>query len=80
LDEYDIYLANDEYWVLGDNRLGSNDCRYWGPLKASLIHGKIVFRLISIDSNESWLILDILKNPIEFWKRVRWSRFFQPVR
>lgn len=79
LDEYDVHLGSDEYWVLGDNRLGSNDCRYWGPLKASLIHGKIKFRLISIDSSDSWLIFDILKHPIEFWTRVRWSRFFQRV-
>jgi hypothetical protein len=35
--------------------------------------------LWSIDSDESWWILDLLKNPIDFWKRVRWNRFFQRV-
>jgi signal peptidase I len=79
LDEYDIKLGANEYWVLGDNRRGSNDSRFWGPLDGDLIHGKIVLRLISIDSNDSWLIFDLLSNPISFWKRVRWSRFMQLV-
>lgn len=79
LDEYDITLGPDQYWVLGDNRRGSNDSRFWGPLDGELIHGKIVFRLISIDSNDSWLIFDILSHPINFWKRVRWGRFLQRV-
>ncbi len=79
MDEYDIKLGPNQYWVMGDNRRGSNDSRFWGPLDAEHIHGKIIWRLISIDSSDSWLILDILFNPIDFWKRVRWSRFFQRV-
>ncbi len=79
VDEYDITLGEHQYWVMGDNRQGSNDSRFWGALDGSLIHGKITFRLISIDSNDSWLVLDIIKHPISFWSRVRWSRFFQRV-
>lgn len=79
IDEYDIQLAADEYWVMGDNRKNSYDSRNWGPLKREFIHGKIVFRIMSIDSRDSWLILDLLRHPIEFWSRVRWSRFFQWV-
>lgn len=79
VDIFDVQLADDEYWAMGDNRLGSTDSRVWGPLKAELIHGKIVFRLYSIDSNESWWILDMIKHPVDFWSRVRWSRFLQPV-
>lgn len=79
-DEYDVQLAHNQYWALGDNRRGSNDSRYFGPLAAEHIHGKIIWRLISIDSSDSWLIFDILAHPIDFWKRVRWSRFFQRVR
>lgn len=81
VDVYDIELNDNEYWVMGDNRLGSYDSRFWGttgkPLNGKLIHGKIVLRLWSIDSEESWWILDLVKNPIDFWKRVRWNRFFQ---
>lgn len=79
MDEYDIHLASDEYWVMGDNRRGSSDSRFFGPLKAEHIHGKIIWRIMSIDSSDSWLIFDLLSNPISFWKRVRWSRFFQKV-
>jgi signal peptidase I len=84
VDEYDISLGKNQYWVMGDNRQGSYDCRFWNgtgkPLDGSHIHGKIVLRLWSIDSEESWWILDLLRNPIDFWRRVRWSRFFQILR
>lgn len=79
IDIREVTLGKDEYWVMGDNRLNSSDSRVWGVLKGNLIHGRIVFRILSIDTNESWLLLDILKNPISFWKKMRWSRCLQPV-
>lgn len=79
VDVFDVHLGSHEYWAMGDNRLGSYDSRFWGPLDGKLIHGKIVLRLWSIDSYESWWILDLIKHPIDFWKRVRWNRFFQWV-
>lgn len=75
-DEYDIHLKDNQYWVMGDNRQGSYDSRMWGPLDGKLIHGKILFRIWSIDSNQSWWFVDLFKHPIGFWKKVRWSRFF----
>ena len=40
--DYDkVTLEDDEYFILGDNRLISKDSRYFGPI----IKGKIVFRL-----------------------------------
>jgi len=76
-DVYYIKLGADEYWCMGDNRLGSHDCRFFGPIKEEEIHGRIIFRIWSIDSDESWWIIDLIKHPINFWQRVRWSRFFQ---
>ena len=40
-----ITLADDEYFLLGDNRTVSKDSRYFGPVKASNIKGKVIFRL-----------------------------------
>lgn len=78
-DEFYVKLDDHHYWLMGDNRQGSKDSRYLGPVDGRLIHGRILFRIWSIDSDESWMIIDLLKHPIEFWTRVRWSRFFQSV-
>jgi signal peptidase I len=58
-DVFDIYLEKDEYWGMGDNRLGSFDSRGFGKIKKELIHGRIKFRLFSFDSASS-LIYDML--------------------
>jgi len=79
-DEFYVELGDDEYWAMGDNRRGSFDSRFFGPVKSELIHGKILFRIWSLDSNESWWIIDLLKHPIDFWKRMRWGRFLQIVK
>lgn len=79
-DEFDVVLRENEFWCMGDNRRGSWDCRAFGPISLRLIHGRIVFRIASIDSNDPWLIFDIIQNPIEFWSRIRWSRWLQLVR
>lgn len=93
-DEYEITLKDDEYWILGDNRLGSHDSRFFGPVKRKLIHGKIVFRLLSFDDYEiditksgiasllnlrDWTVVKFVLHPIDFINNVRWSRCFQFV-
>ncbi len=78
-DVFEVTLGPDEYWAMGDNRRGSYDSRAWGPLKKHLIHGRILFRIWSSDSDESWMIIDLLRHPIDFWRRVRWSRCLQFV-
>lgn len=78
-DEFDVHLGANEYWLMGDNRLGSTDSRYYGPISGQYIHGRIVFRIWSVDSNASWWLFDIIRNPMEFWHRIRWNRFFQII-
>jgi signal peptidase I len=78
-DEFMVELAADEYWAMGDNREGSKDSRWFGPIKKEQIHGRILFRIWSVDSDESWWIVDLIKNPVDFFKRIRWSRFFQII-
>ncbi len=78
-DTYDVHLGENKYWAMGDNRLGSWDSRGWGPLDGKLIHGKIAFRIFSLDTTANWLIADLIMHPISFWTRFRWSRFLQIV-
>ena len=79
-DEFYIELDDHHYWAMGDNRLGSCDSRFWGPLDGRLIHGKILYRIWSVDSCEWLWVWDLVKHPVDFWSRVRWNRFFQRVR
>ena len=73
-DIFEYKLGPNEYFVRGDNRKNSSDSSCWGLLNGELIHGKIVFRIWSMDTDEPWLLIDLIKNPIKFWKKVRWSR------
>src|SRR3989344_2081976 len=44
-----IELKDDEYFVLGDNRSGSSDSRYWGAVKRKLMVGRVLLRLLPIN-------------------------------
>jgi len=73
-DEFSIQLGPDEYWVMGDNRRGSQDSRYFGPVKQKNIFARITWLIFSIDSDDSWIIFDMLTHPIGFWSKIRTQR------
>ena len=41
IGDYVITLADDEYFMLGDNRASSNDSRYIGPIKYAQLLGRL---------------------------------------
>jgi signal peptidase I len=49
-DETDVTLAEDQFFVLGDNRFSSSDSRIWGPLERDLILGRAFVRLYPLNT------------------------------
>lgn len=78
-DEFDVHLGAKQYWVMGDSRNNSHDSRSFGPIVRNNIHGKIVYRLFSVDCAASWILFDFLLHPITFYKSIRWGRCMQSV-
>jgi signal peptidase I len=44
-----ILLGQNEYFVVGDNRMGSSDSRVWGPIGKEEIIGRAFFRYWPLD-------------------------------
>ena len=55
------------YWMMGDNRHGSADSRFWGFVPEDHIVGKALFIWMSFDSEGSW------------FSKIRWSRIFRGI-
>ena len=45
-EDVSVRLHDDEYYVLGDNRIASSDSRAWGPLLKTFIIGRASMRLL----------------------------------
>ncbi|HEX7586416.1 MAG TPA: signal peptidase I [Patescibacteria group bacterium] len=49
LDDFVITLSDNEYFVMGDNRMYSSDSRVWGPVPSSDVMGKVILRAWPLD-------------------------------
>ena len=63
-DKYTFHL--DYYWMMGDNRHNSADCRAWGFVPEDHIVGKPICVWLSLDKDRSL-----------FDGKIRWNRFFK---
>jgi len=73
-----IQVPKGKYWVMGDSRNNSHDSRWFGFLDEQLIHGRLSFIIYSVDSEEPLWLFELLKHPIDFWRKsLRWNRFFK---
>lgn len=50
----DITLSSDEIFVCGDNRTNSEDSRYFGPVKAERIVGKLSLRVLPLNKAQKF--------------------------
>ncbi|HEY9003350.1 MAG TPA: signal peptidase I [Mucilaginibacter sp.] len=55
------------YWMMGDNRHNSWDCRFWGYVPEDHIVGKAMITFFSTDSTQN------------FFSKIRWNRIFKPI-
>jgi len=55
------------YWMMGDNRHNSLDCRFWGYVPEDHIVGKAMITWMSIDSTQ------------DLFHKIRWNRIFKPI-
>lgn len=63
-------IQQDYYWMMGDNRHGSEDSRRWGFVPFDHVLGKPVFIWMSFDQDVPWSKL---------FDKVRWERLFTTV-
>lgn len=54
INDTHFVLKNDEYFVMGDNRSGSSDSRYWGAVKKNLLQGRAFLRLLPLSQMDFW--------------------------
>jgi signal peptidase I len=63
-----IVVPRDSFFMMGDNRDGSYDGRYWGFLPRENVRGRPLLVYYSFDGNTY--------KPLPFFTNIRWGRIF----
>jgi signal peptidase I len=63
----------NQLFVMGDNRDNSSDSRVWGFVDMELVKGRALIVWWSRAETDGW-------SPVDWFKAIRWRRFFMPVR
>lgn len=63
-----IVVPSDSFFMMGDNRDGSYDGRYWGFLPREHVRGRPLLVYYSYDGNTY--------KPLPFFTNIRWNRIF----
>ena len=79
-----VRVADNQYFVMGDNRDNSQDSRYWGFLPRSYVKGRALMIYWSFDVGPDQQASDgtiarLLSVVTHFFTRTRWERIFRPI-
>lgn len=66
-----VVIPEGKFFLMGDNRDMSFDCRFWGPLDYKYVLGKVLFIYFSWDRGPPLY---------KIWQKVRWKRIGRLVR
>jgi signal peptidase I len=83
----ELVVPNDKYFVMGDNRDQSSDSRYWGFVPRSAVVGQPLIVYLSLKDQSmagidepNYKLVRSARMLAHFWQFARWDRMFHLIR